>query len=92
MEFDNYKTLDKPYAGGIRREYKFENDYGASVICHGFSYGGELGLFEIAVLDSSGNLCYDTSITDDVIGFLTEEAVIEVLREIKDLPNGPSDS
>ena len=31
------------------------------------------GLYEIAVLDSTGDLCYSTPITDDVIGYATEE-------------------
>lgn len=87
MEFDNYKTSDESYAGGIRRVYKFENGYGASVISHSFSYGGESGLWEIAVLDSMGNLTYNTPITNDVIGNLTTSEVVKVLGDIKNLPN-----
>ena len=47
--------------------YEFENGYGASVIKHDASYGGKMGLYEIAVLDSKGDFCYNTDITDDVI-------------------------
>ena len=31
------------------------------------------GLYEIAVLDSDGDLCYSTPITDDVIGYANED-------------------
>ena len=47
------------------------------------------GLFEVAVLkkvtDDNYRLCYDTPITDDVIGYLTNEQVIEILEQIKNL-------
>lgn len=47
------------------------------------------GLFEIAVLkkvtDDNYKLCYDTPITDDVIGWLNNEQVIEILEQIKNL-------
>ena len=36
-------------------EYKFDNGYGASVVCHSGSYGGNKGLYEIAVLDLTGD-------------------------------------
>ena len=58
---------------GIGYVYEFENGYGASVVKHDGSYGGKQGLYEIAVLDSTGDLCYSTPITDDVIGYATEE-------------------
>ena len=71
--------------GGIHRRYKFENGYGASVICHSFSYGGPQGFFELAVL-KDGKLCYDTPITNDVVPRLTEIEVDKILEEIERLP------
>ena len=68
---------------GVGYVYKFENGYGASVVSHDVSYGGDRGLYEIAVLDSSGDLCYSTPITDDVIGFATEDKVLDTLHRIK---------
>ena len=56
--------------------YEFDNGYGASIVQHSGSYGGnDKGLYEIAVLDSDGDLCYSTPITDDVIGYANEEKV-----------------
>ena len=71
--------------------FKFPNNYGASVIKHPGSYGYYEDKFELAVLKfeteevSEYHLCYDTPITDDVIGYLTEEEVFDRLEEIKQL-------
>ena len=65
--------------------YNFENGYGASVVQHSGSYGGNQGLYEIAVLDSKGDLCYDTPITDDVIGYANEDKIKDTLDRIKSL-------
>ena len=63
--------------------YQFDNGYGASVVQHSNSYGGKQGLYEIAVLDSGGDLCYSTSITEDVIGYAPEDKVLDTLHRIK---------
>lgn len=65
--------------------YHFPNGYGASVVCNHMSYGGNEGLFEVAVLHGN-EICYSTSITDDVVGNLDHEGVLEILRKIKNLP------
>lgn len=70
---------------GVQRIYKFPNGYGASVISHDKSYGGRSGLWELAVLDAEGDLCYATDITDDVIGHLNDPQVDEVLGRISRL-------
>lgn len=65
--------------------YTFNNGYGASVICNQSSYGSDNGLFELAVLDKDGEICYDTTITSDVIGYMTHDHVARVLKEIESL-------
>lgn len=65
----------------------FKNGYGISIICNVASYGHEDGLFEIAVLDKNGNLVYDTLITNDVLGYLTDEEVVEIINQVKNLPD-----
>lgn len=51
--------------------------------------GENNGLYEVAVLkkvtENEYGLCYDTPITDDVIGWLNNEEVIEILEKIKKL-------
>ena len=67
--------------------YKFDNGYGASVIRHKYSYGGDEGLFELAVIrfenEDAWHLCYDTPITEDVLGHLEEEEVLNILNKIE---------
>lgn len=73
--------------GGYHWIFKFPNGYGASIIKHCESYGGEDDLFELAVIlyDENGewDLCYTTDITDDVIGYLNNNDVLELLERIK---------
>lgn len=69
--------------------FKFENGYGASVIKHWGSYGFDDDLFELAIIefygDSTYHITYDTPITDDVIGYLNNDEVMEYLEKIKKL-------
>jgi hypothetical protein len=69
-----------------RRVVEFENGYAASVICNEHSYGGHSGRFEVAVL-KDGDLCYDTPITNDVIGYCDFQQVADLLLRIADLPD-----
>ena len=68
---------------GVQYEYTFPNGYGASVIKHSYSYGGKDGKWELAVLKDD-ELCYDTSITNDVLGHLTTGEVNVILDKIRD--------
>lgn len=82
--------IDRALNGGKQVVHRFDNNFGASVVCHDFSYGREEGLKELAVLkftDSSDKyeLTYDTQITNDVIGHLTDEEVNELLTRIEAL-------
>jgi hypothetical protein len=70
---------------GIRASIKFDNGYGVSVIRTERSYGGAAGLYELAVLDKYGDMVYDTPITDDVLGHLTEDDVTKALKQIQEL-------
>tara|TARA_B110000977_G_scaffold45219_1_gene61503 strand:+ start:10253 stop:10531 length:279 start_codon:yes stop_codon:yes gene_type:complete len=76
---------DLPEMNGYQLIYKFDNGYGASVVKHDFSYGGKKGLYEVAVLDNEGDLCYTTPITDNVIGHLTMDEANVYLAEISKL-------
>jgi hypothetical protein len=80
-----YKESTKPYIIGEQYLYEFENGYGASVVCNNSSYGGNAGLWELAVLGKDGDLCYDTEITDDVLGYLSEDDVEKTLKDISEL-------
>ena len=63
----------------------FDNGYGASVIIGPHTYGGEDGLYELGVLGKDGKLTYDTPVTEDVKGYLSEDDVTKLLEQIQKL-------
>ena len=87
----DFKDLpSRELKGGIQYLAKFENGYGASIIKHDYSYGGDRGFWELAVIIYEENgidysLSYSTPITDDVLGNLTESEVNNYLNKIKSL-------
>lgn len=82
-QFKDLEFKDLSDGSGIYYRTMFENGFGVSVIRHKYSYGGQDGLYELAILDTNGEITYDTPITDDVIGCLTEEGVTALLAEIQ---------
>ncbi len=87
-----YEPIDaRPLeSGAVQKLYKFANNYGASVVKGEHTYGGDEGLWELAVVvfDTNGgfSLCYTTPITSDVEGHLTDDKVEELLARIEALP------
>lgn len=84
MKFNDL-AFKPEWHGGVQAVVVFPNGYGASVIRHPLSYGGPQGLYEIAVLDG-GAITYDTPVTSDVLGYLSEEDVEKTLADIEALP------
>lgn len=86
---ENFKKIDIPQ-NGVQYLKFFDNGYGVSVVKHNFSYGGQVGLWELAVIkvdEKEWEICYDTPITDDVIGWLDENEVIEIAFKVSKLPS-----
>jgi len=71
--------------GGVQAKIQFDNGFGASVVKTPFSYGGTRGLYELAIFGKDGDITYDTPITDDVLGYLSEVKVTETLAKIQAL-------
>ena len=69
----------------FHKKIKFPNGYGASIVRGPYTYGGPDGLYELAVLDTEGKLTYDTPVTGDVEGYLTEDNVMSLLKDISEL-------
>lgn len=85
---NNYLIKENKVYNGIQKVYRFQNNFGASVIQHDLSYGHEDNLWELGVVSFVGdlmNLNYETPITDNVIGNLEWEEVEELLEKIKQL-------
>jgi hypothetical protein len=79
-----FKNMPAHYEG-VQAIITFDNGYGASIVRHKFSYGNAQGLYELAVLDSDDAIAYDTPVTDDVLGHLSEEDVTNALKQIQEL-------
>ena len=83
LEFEQLN--DEPYMVGKKSRMHFDNGFGVSVVSHTHSYGGRSGLYEVAVLDKDGVLTYETPVTSDVIGYLSEEDVTDVMKQVQEL-------
>jgi len=83
--FSDLSFATRAFDNGVAARLKFPNGYEASVVRGDFTYGGARGLYELAVLHD-GAIVYDTPITNDVLGHLTEGDVTERLNEIAALP------
>ena len=84
-QFKDLQFKKHPQKDGVITRIIFDNGYGASVVKHEHSYGGDNGLYELAVLDNEGQICYDTTITNDVIGYLRPMDVTDVMEKIQQL-------
>jgi hypothetical protein len=83
--FNELEFKSHPNMNGVQARIQFENGYGASVVKGEYTYGGEDGLYELAVLDSNGDLTYSTPVTSDVEGHLSEDDVTKLLEQIQNL-------
>jgi hypothetical protein len=76
------------YPDGIAARHFFSNGYGVSVVRFPGSYGYEQDLYEVAVIkgnEDDWNLCYDTHITEDVLGHRDEQDVEIIMEEVEAL-------
>jgi hypothetical protein len=87
MEIEQY--IIKRKTGRINQAVlRFPNNFGASIIQGPYTYGGDRGLFELAVVhfnDQSNDyeIHYDNPVANgDVIGYLDELEVLELLTKI----------
>lgn len=68
---------------GIQAREEFKNGYGVSVVKGPYTYGGNDGLYELAVF-KDGELHYDNPVAmGDVRGYLTEEEVDQLMMEVQ---------
>lgn len=86
LEFKPHKNL-----GGEAKHAVmfFPNGYGVSVVTGSeFFYISPTGQFELAVIKGNpedAHIAYDTGITSDVLGHLTENDVTEVMLKVQNL-------
>ena len=79
-----FKTNPMGADFGIVSRTEFDNGYEVSVVKSPYTYGGDKGLYELAVF-KDGEITYATPITDDVMGYLRPEDVTDVMAKIQQL-------
>ena len=82
-----FKDLEfKKHSAGSGKisQLDFDNGYGVSVIFGSLFYSNGIDIYELAIF-KDGNICYDSGITDDVLGHLSEEEVSEYMVKVQNL-------
>lgn len=87
----NFKEFfSRPLHTGIQYLEFFPNGYGVSIVNHVFSYKGNNGNWELAVVIGSKDkfvLTCDTPITGDgVLGSLSDDEVNDICIQVSELP------
>lgn len=66
----------------------FKNGYGVSVLFGKAFYSNGVNNYELAVLkgeEKNNSICYDTNITNDVLGYLSQQEVTKVMKKVQQL-------
>lgn len=86
-EFKDLELKGHPAGLGLfdkQAEMNFDNNYGVSVITGKGAYTNATKPYEVAVL-YNGEICYDSGITDDVIGYCGKKRVTEIMKQVQEL-------
>jgi len=87
LVFEPHSISELKNSGYVNAKHaviRFDNDYGVSVVFGKPFYSNGKDTYELAVL-FNGKITYDTYITDDVMGHLSEEEVTEVMLKVANL-------
>jgi len=74
------ENVNTPLDNTSQVRVTFTNGWGISVIQGPYTYGGMDGLFELGVLGPDGELNSSNPVTNDVVGWLTPDAVMDKMR------------
>jgi hypothetical protein len=88
MKFEDLVFVDHRSGMGKQARVDFPNGYGASIVSGEWFYTRRDAPYELAVFHGD-HLCYDTPLTNDVLGYLTKEDVSGYLKKIEELPSNP---
>ena len=79
LEFKNHPGSTPGFDMGIVSRLGFDNGWGVSVVKGPYTYGGDKGLYELAVTKDD-ELHYDNDVAKgDVVGYLREEDVTDAM-------------
>lgn len=82
---ETFDSLEfNPLGGGHQARMNFPNGYGVSVVQSPLSYTSDDWEWEVAVFKGD-YICYDTHITDNVLGHCEQARVTEIMAQIQEL-------
>jgi hypothetical protein len=93
--FKDLQFLPHPNLSGVQAKLFFPNGYGVSIVrlkspsCGFASYTNNDQEWELAVLfgnEDNWSLTYNTPISDDVIGHLSDTDVTNIMKQVQELP------
>ena len=77
--FNDLEFGPHPMGMGILAREEFDNGFAVTVVMGPYTYGGEKGLYELAVW-KDGEIHYDNPVAKgDVVGYLREEDVTDAM-------------
>jgi len=82
-EFEDLEFEVHPAGSGTKAIMKFNNGYGVSVVTERVFYTSDKP-YEVAVL-KDGKLTRDTHITNDALGYQTEEDITRIMKQVQEL-------
>jgi hypothetical protein len=81
--FKDLQFKEHPIGMGVQARLEFDNGFEVSVVKGPHTYGGDRGLYELAVF-KDGELHYGNPIANgDVVGYLREEDVTDAMLVIQ---------
>jgi hypothetical protein len=87
---ENTNSVLEKYKDNVQALMFFKNGYGISVVGGYGLYGDGKTTFEAAVMRGTRkgcSICYDTYITDDVLGYLSKDDITKTMEQIQRLPS-----
>ena len=83
LQFKNHPGSTTDFNMGIVSRLEFDNGWSVSVVKGQHTYGGDKGLYELAVF-KDGEMHYDNAVANgDVVGYLRPEDVTDVMIKIQ---------
>ena len=77
LVFETHPNLG--HEDGVQARMDFDNGFGVSVVKSPYTYGGDRGLYELAVF-KDGHIHYDNAVANgDVVGYLRPEDVSDAM-------------
>lgn len=81
--FKDLQFNPHPMGVGFQARMDFDNSFGVSVVQTPYTYGGDKGLYELAVF-KDGEIHYDNKVANgDVVGYLRPEDVTDAMLVIQ---------